>query len=250
MVSTSECQLKKRTSKGKQKIEMTKAKKKESRHVTFTKRRNGMFKKCTDFCSAYDCEYATVGYSIAGKPFVSGYLYENEVIQSSIIGDNSSGGGFNLWDSPIDGLGLEELERIKTGLEGLRNDISSRVNRKNCRSDKHREITNNRGVNNASKNNNVVDQNSEYYQWMENSRTDFCPNMLPQANECLRDGDGIFLGLIDLIVPVKSTLLLIRDVLIQVMVINFRITINGQRIQFQKCIKSLRCCSLDINSCC
>ncbi|KAL9232619.1 hypothetical protein vseg_007708 [Gypsophila vaccaria] len=98
MVSRSECELKKRRSKGKQNIEIKKVEKKESRHVVFSKRRKGLFKKCNDLCSAYhDSQYA--------------------------------GLRCEWWDTPIDGLGLEELERFKTRLEGLRDGVVSRVNR-------------------------------------------------------------------------------------------------------------------------
>ncbi|KAL9246228.1 hypothetical protein vseg_019790 [Gypsophila vaccaria] len=195
MVSTSECEPKKRKSKGKQKIEMKKVEKKESRHVMFSKRRKGLFKKCNDLCSAYDCQYAAIAYSIAGKPFVSGYPSADDVIQrfvrdnSSGVGAGSAGVGVGVgcdwWDSPIDGLGLEELERFKTRLEGLRDGVISRVNQVYCRSD-------NREVNNASMSNNDEDVPlfSDYYQWMKDNSLlpDLC---LPQANWGSRDGDGV-----------------------------------------------------------
>ncbi|KAL9244460.1 hypothetical protein vseg_018235 [Gypsophila vaccaria] len=180
MVSTSECQLKKRTSKGKQKIEIKKVEKKESRQVMFAKRRKGLFKKCNDLCCSYDCQYAAIAYSIAGKPFASGYPSADDVIQR-FLRDNSSGvgGGCDWWDSPIDSLGLEELERFKTRLEGLRDGVISRVNRIYC----HPE------VNNAIKSNNVDVQFSDYYQSMEsNSLPRLCPSLLPQPNWSLQDG--------------------------------------------------------------
>ncbi|KAL9242544.1 hypothetical protein vseg_016534 [Gypsophila vaccaria] len=187
MVSTGECQLKKRTSRGKQKIEIKKVEKKESRHVMFSKRRKGLFKKCNDLCSAYDCQYAAIAYSIAGKPFVSGYPSADDVIQR-FVRDNSSvvgaGLGCDWWDTPIDGLGLEELERFKTRLEGLRDGVVSRVNRVYCPSD-------NREVSNASQSNNneVVPLFSDYYQWMKDNC--LLPDLPPQANWGSRDGDGV-----------------------------------------------------------
>ncbi|KAL9225351.1 hypothetical protein vseg_001289 [Gypsophila vaccaria] len=187
MVSTSECEVKKRTSKGKQKIEIKKVEKKESRHVMFSKRRKGLFKKCNDLCCAYDCQYAAIAYSIAGKPFVSGYPSADDVIQR-FVPDNSSavGGGCEWWDSPIDGLGLEELERFKTRLEGLRDGVISRVNPVYCRSD-------NQEVNNVSKSNNNVDDQlfSDYYQWMMENNSLLPDLCLPQVNSGIRDGDGV-----------------------------------------------------------
>ncbi|KAK9706830.1 hypothetical protein RND81_07G154600 [Saponaria officinalis] len=117
--------VKMKTSKGKQKIEIKKIIDKNSRQVTFTKRRNGLFSKCSELCSKFGSEIAVITFSIAGKPKVSGYPSADEVIQRYI--SQSSSRCRNWWDNPIDDLGLEDLERLKTELDGLRDEVVSRV---------------------------------------------------------------------------------------------------------------------------
>ncbi|KAK9706831.1 hypothetical protein RND81_07G154700 [Saponaria officinalis] len=121
--------VKMKTSKGKQKIEIKKIIDKNSRQVTFTKRRNGLFSKCSELCSKFGSEIAVITFSIAGKPKVSGYPSADEVLQRYI--SQSSNRCRNWWDNPIDNLGLDDLERFKTKLEGLRDEVVSRVHQIN-----------------------------------------------------------------------------------------------------------------------
>ncbi|XP_021771732.1 agamous-like MADS-box protein AGL62 [Chenopodium quinoa] len=70
---------------------------------------------------------------------------------SSPRGDSSEFGFW--WDKPIDNLGLSELEQLKVSLEGLRDQVSSRVN----------SINNNNNCSSNSTNQEVVDQKEIVY---------------------------------------------------------------------------------------
>ncbi|KAL9232902.1 hypothetical protein vseg_007964 [Gypsophila vaccaria] len=120
---------KKRTSKGKQKITIKKIEDKDSRQVSFTKRRNGLFKKLSEFCSKYDSEFAAITFSIAGKPITNGYPCAEAVIRrfSESNQDNRTR-CFNWWDNPVTDLGLDDLVRFKAELQGLRGQVIYRFN--------------------------------------------------------------------------------------------------------------------------
>ena len=143
-------------SQGKRKIEIKLIGKKTSRQVTFSKRRNGLFKKASELCTLCGAEVAIVAFSGAGKLFSFGHPTADSVIlrylnnssssssssSSSIEGKEvithigaekkmpslSNVGGRFWWDEPIDeNLGLAGLEQLKAALEGLRSRAASRL---------------------------------------------------------------------------------------------------------------------------
>ncbi|KAK9706424.1 hypothetical protein RND81_07G123700 [Saponaria officinalis] len=140
MITSNECDhQKKRTSKGKQPIEIKYIENKNARLVTFTKRRNGLFKKIRDLCTKepkFDSQAVVITFSQSGKLHSYGYPNRDVVIQRYINSlnnqdlfqtNNNNDNNNNWWDDPIDNLGLDEAERFKAKLEGLRNKVISRI---------------------------------------------------------------------------------------------------------------------------
>ncbi|KAL2898779.1 Agamous-like MADS-box protein AGL62 [Bienertia sinuspersici] len=162
----------KKINKGKQKITMEPILNKPKKQVTFSKRRQGLFKKATELCILCGAQLAVVTFSSAGKLFSFGHPDSDAVIRRFMndhnLGDANDGGiitrsffdadnrrdsaykynevvkqidaekkqftsprenqnsGF-WWEKPIDDLELVELERFKVALEGLRNQVASKL---------------------------------------------------------------------------------------------------------------------------
>jgi hypothetical protein len=82
-----------RTSKGRQKIEIKKVEKESNRYVTFSKRKNGLFKKATELSTLCGAETAVIVFSEHRKLFSCGqpdvdkvldrYLVETEKVPSN-----------------------------------------------------------------------------------------------------------------------------------------------------------------------
>ncbi|CAN7020865.1 unnamed protein product, partial [Brassica rapa subsp. trilocularis] len=58
---------------GRQRIQIAKIEKESHRQVTFSKRRDGLFKKSSELCSLYAVEVAIIVYSPANKAFSFGH---------------------------------------------------------------------------------------------------------------------------------------------------------------------------------
>ncbi|KAK3206731.1 hypothetical protein Dsin_020777 [Dipteronia sinensis] len=82
---------------GKKKIEIKKIEKDSARMVTFSKRRQGLFKKAREYASKTSSQVAILVFSPAGKPYVHGSPCFDTVIekfmQGDKIGDTMNGGG-------------------------------------------------------------------------------------------------------------------------------------------------------------
>ncbi|XP_074270491.1 uncharacterized protein LOC141594263 [Silene latifolia] len=130
----------KRTSKGKQKIPITRIVNKNSRQVTFTKRRLGLFSKCSQLCSMFPgTQFAAIAFSVGGKPFSDGYPSVDNVVERFLNDTqkdgnfrNDVGDGNNWWETPIDDMNLEDLEKFKTAIERLKKEVVSRVDEIGC----------------------------------------------------------------------------------------------------------------------
>ncbi|KAL9225508.1 hypothetical protein vseg_001423 [Gypsophila vaccaria] len=118
----------KRKNRGKQVIEIKYIENKNARVVTFSKRRKGLFNKTRDLCNTEDAQAAIITISQAGKLYSFGSPSEDLVIRRYINSLNNNGDG-NWWDGPVDNLGLEELEGFKAALEGLKNDVITRIDK-------------------------------------------------------------------------------------------------------------------------
>ncbi|XP_042503730.1 agamous-like MADS-box protein AGL62 [Macadamia integrifolia] len=90
-----------KSSRGRQKIDIKRIQNEDHRQVTFSKRRNGLFKKASELCILCDAETALIVFSPAGKVYSFGHLSVNSVINRYIdqiqnINDGVGGGGGSL----------------------------------------------------------------------------------------------------------------------------------------------------------
>ncbi|KAF8404800.1 hypothetical protein HHK36_009689 [Tetracentron sinense] len=69
-----------KTSMGRQKIEIKKINKENTRQVTFSKRRTGLFKKASELCILCGAEIAIIVFSPAGKAFSFGHPSVDSVV--------------------------------------------------------------------------------------------------------------------------------------------------------------------------
>ncbi|KAK1550393.1 hypothetical protein Q3G72_018325 [Acer saccharum] len=78
---------------GKKKIEIKKIENGSARMVTFSKRRQGLFKKACDYAAKTNSQVAILVFSPAGKPFVQGSPCFDDVIERFMVERGQDGGG-------------------------------------------------------------------------------------------------------------------------------------------------------------
>ncbi|CAO2836850.1 unnamed protein product [Amaranthus hypochondriacus] len=140
---------------GKTKIAIEPITNKNKKQVTFSKRRVGLFKKANDLSLTCGADIAVITFSPAGKLFSFGNpnsddvihrFFQNDDIESKI--DDGKLGSFSddivaneclprgqdcdykngyWWDRDIDDMKLSELEEFKVALEGLRDDVATKI---------------------------------------------------------------------------------------------------------------------------
>ncbi|XP_021717252.1 agamous-like MADS-box protein AGL62 [Chenopodium quinoa] len=144
---------------GKRKIAIAKIENKARKQVAFSKRRKGVFKKASELCTLCNAEIAVLTFSEAGKVFTFGHPSADEVINRYINSSTSSPLSLSLdsssvtnehvgkeklshaatcsdekdlswWQKPVEGLGLEELEKFMNSLIELRINVASKIG--NC----------------------------------------------------------------------------------------------------------------------
>jgi len=131
---------------GRRKIDIKRIEKKQSRLVTFSKRRYGLFSKAAQLCSSSGAQIAVIVFSPHDRPYAFGHPSVDAVIERFLglqedskdvgavkkvkqVQDLVEGEG-NKWiclDIPIEKMGLDELEREEAFFEELRNRVAVRV---------------------------------------------------------------------------------------------------------------------------
>ncbi|KAL2898831.1 Agamous-like MADS-box protein AGL62 [Bienertia sinuspersici] len=117
--------------KGKQKISIEPIQNKAKKQVSFSKRRNGLFKKASELCSMSGAQVAVITFSPAGKLFSFGHPSSDAVIQR-YINDNTEtneDGLINFWAYSDDGVtqveaGEKATTKIMVNENGNNNDSS------------------------------------------------------------------------------------------------------------------------------
>ncbi|XP_057469667.1 agamous-like MADS-box protein AGL62 [Actinidia eriantha] len=141
---------KKKTTRGRQRIEIKKIQKRSQLQVTFSKRKAGLFKKAGELSVLCGVDVAVIAVSPAGKVFAFGCPSADAVV-NRFLGRNSgkdvglggqwkeryaevererekaAGGGGFWWDRPVEELGLGELERYMAALEELKCKVMRRA---------------------------------------------------------------------------------------------------------------------------
>ncbi|GMQ01234.1 hypothetical protein CsSME_00047940 [Camellia sinensis var. sinensis] len=157
----------KKTTQGRQKIEIKKIESVSKRQVTFSKRRAGLFKKASELCILSGAEIAIVVKSPGKRTFAFGHPSVDAVIDRYLTGTSATAEQNNCpsvldfnekyaqvskeleaekrrsavieetkkvandggfwWDEAVDDLGLEELEQYVAALEELKKNVSMKA---------------------------------------------------------------------------------------------------------------------------
>ncbi|PKU78390.1 Agamous-like MADS-box protein AGL61 [Dendrobium catenatum] len=83
---------KKRSSRGRQKIDIKKIANEAARQVAFTKRRQGVMKKASELSILCGVEFAIVAFSPAGKPFSLGHPSVESIVARFLDHGNVAAG--------------------------------------------------------------------------------------------------------------------------------------------------------------
>ncbi|KAL9670933.1 hypothetical protein QQ045_008496 [Rhodiola kirilowii] len=96
--------MKRRKSKGRQKIEIKKIQKPDQRQVTFSKRRTGLFKKAGELSVLCSAEVAVIVFSEGSKPYTFWHPDVNKVVEKYLYG--GSGDARDMMMMPCSGSSL------------------------------------------------------------------------------------------------------------------------------------------------
>ncbi|KAK2437644.1 agamous MADS-box protein AGL29 [Trifolium repens] len=145
---------------GRRKVKMEYVKDKDARHVTFSKRKNGLFKKASELSTLCNARVSVFGFTPGGKPFAFGspsfqvvndeYLHEVQGESSNQNVENNENENLNILNeqlkdvtkelkevktkndkngkvpnTSLDDLTLEELQQVKTKLKEFHGDIEA-----------------------------------------------------------------------------------------------------------------------------
>ncbi|XP_004304725.1 PREDICTED: agamous-like MADS-box protein AGL61-like [Fragaria vesca subsp. vesca] len=106
---------------------MKKISSKNALKTTFTKRRQGLFRKANEFCTRTGAQIAIITFSPADRPFTFGHPSEDSVIDryynpgKQVLEENGGHGSVidekdenvKFWsDKPIEAMGLGELKEL------------------------------------------------------------------------------------------------------------------------------------------
>ncbi|KAF5206311.1 Agamous-like mads-box protein agl62 [Thalictrum thalictroides] len=97
----------KKSSKGRQKIEIKRINDEAVRQVTFSKRRSGVFKKASELSILCGVKTCVIVFSPAGKPYSFGHPNIESVINGVLTGDTS----LNLGEPDVN-LGIVDSRRV------------------------------------------------------------------------------------------------------------------------------------------
>ncbi|GKA76250.1 agamous-like MADS-box protein AGL62 [Tanacetum coccineum] len=89
--------MNKKTSHGRKKIEIKKTEEKNNRQVTFSKRRNGLFKKAAELCVLTGAKIAFIVNSPGGRVFAFGHPNVDALINTYIANEKNVDVGFSNW---------------------------------------------------------------------------------------------------------------------------------------------------------
>ncbi|MQL73125.1 hypothetical protein Taro_005475 [Colocasia esculenta] len=146
---------------GRRKIEIKRIENSEARHVTFSKRRSGLFKKLGELCVHCGAEVVAIVYSPGGKVHVFAIPDEDSVLarfmqeppppadprvqveraahvaslramctEVQAVADAEKAGRRWWEEARLDGMGAEELQRLRASVAELRKAVAKSVEKK------------------------------------------------------------------------------------------------------------------------
>lgn len=126
-----------KTSRGRLKIEIKEIKEDSKRHVTFSKRRRGLFKKAAELSVLTGAKIAVVTFSKCGRIYSFGHVdslmdkYLRKIPVNLDVysgGDSAEEGGRPWWERPVESVPEEELEEYIMAMSVLRDKLGTKIN--------------------------------------------------------------------------------------------------------------------------
>ncbi|KAF3626597.1 hypothetical protein CQW23_19695 [Capsicum baccatum] len=128
------------------KVEIKRIEDKAKRHTTFTKRRQGLFKKAKELVKRCDAQAAVITFSLAGNIFAFGHPSvdsvvnrytaapeqdeeaekkgEDGVVDEETKEDEETG----MFEVPVKDMDMEELEKLNVAMEEMKKKVVDRIN--------------------------------------------------------------------------------------------------------------------------
>ncbi|XP_006416719.2 MADS-box transcription factor 23 [Eutrema salsugineum] len=125
-----------KTSRGRQKIEIKEIQVDSKRHVTFSKRRKGLFKKSAELSVLTGAKIAAITFSKCGRIYTFGpvdtlidrYLRKSPVSLEVYHGEDAAEEEGNpWWERPVESVPEEDLEEYMAALSLLRENLGKRI---------------------------------------------------------------------------------------------------------------------------
>ncbi|KAH0726507.1 hypothetical protein KY290_002315 [Solanum tuberosum] len=130
------------------KVEIKRIEDKAKRHTTFTKRRQGLFKKTKELVKRCDAEAAVITFSLAGNIFAFGHPSVDNVVnryiaamsgpelgevvpvheeaEDVVIGTNEDDETLGL-EVPLDDMGMTELEELDRTMTEMKKKVVDKI---------------------------------------------------------------------------------------------------------------------------
>ncbi|KAM3282418.1 agamous-like MADS-box protein AGL61 [Capsicum chacoense] len=128
------------------KVEIKRIEDKAKRHTTFTKRRQGLFKKAKELVKRCDAQAAVITFSLAGNIFAFGHPSvdsvvnrytaapeqdeeaekkgEDGVVDEETKEDEETG----MFEVPVKDMDMEELEKLNVAMKEMKKKVVDRIN--------------------------------------------------------------------------------------------------------------------------
>nr|XP_004229956.1 MADS-box transcription factor 47-like [Solanum lycopersicum]XP_010326646.1 MADS-box transcription factor 47-like [Solanum lycopersicum] len=123
------------------KVEIKKIEDKAKRHTTFTKRRQGLFKKTKELVKRCDAEAAVITFSLAGNIFAFGHPSVDTVVNRYIAATSAPEIGEVVpvdeeavedyvtlgLEVPLDDMGMDELDELDRTMKEMKKKVVDRI---------------------------------------------------------------------------------------------------------------------------
>ncbi|GJY61260.1 agamous-like MADS-box protein AGL62 [Tanacetum coccineum] len=126
--------MNKKTGKGRKKIKIKKIEENNNRQVTFSKRRNELFKKAAELCVLTGAKISIIVNSPGGRVFAFGHPNVDALINTYLANEKNvdvdveMGQSAEFWfDEPIDGMDVAQLEEYLSSLQELKRKVLIRA---------------------------------------------------------------------------------------------------------------------------
>ncbi|KAF8114271.1 hypothetical protein N665_0039s0035 [Sinapis alba] len=121
-----------KTSLGRQKIEIKEIKEDSKRHVTFSKRRRGLFKKAAELSVLTGAKIAVVTFSKCGRIYSFGHvdsLMDKYLRKIPVnLDESAEEEGRPWWERSVESVPEEELEEYIVAMSELRDKLGKKIN--------------------------------------------------------------------------------------------------------------------------